>query len=83
MQISSNVKTSRGVGADILLIDEAVHIDPNAFYSMVGHLSHLENNKYEDDYYSRLLNLKDKNSFCFSFVFEGSNPDLHSASQVH
>ena len=60
-------KTTRGSGADIILLDEAAHIDPNLFYKTIAPILQLKNTSLlalsspegNENYYSQLINLKD------------------------
>lgn len=65
-----SVRTTRGTGADVIIIDEAAHIDPKLFFKTILPILAMKNTSLmclsspegDDNYYSQLMNLKDEES---------------------
>lgn len=65
--LPSHTKTTRGTGADIIIIDEAAHIDPALFYKTILPILQMKNTSLlalsspegNENYYSQLLGLQD------------------------
>lgn len=65
--------TTRGNGADIVILDEAAHIDPDLFYQTIVPILPIRNTSLlalsspsgNENYYSKLLNLKDQDGHDF------------------
>ena len=61
-------RTTRGTGADVIIIDEAAHIDPALFFKTILPILQMKNTALlalsspegNDNYYSRLINLRDE-----------------------
>lgn len=59
-------QTTRGTGADVLIIDEAAHIDPKLFFKTIVPILSMKNTALlclsspegDSNYYSALMNLK-------------------------
>ena len=63
----ARTQTTRGTGADIIIVDEAAHVDPALFYKVIVPILQLRNTcllalsspEGDSNYYSELMNLKD------------------------
>ena len=71
--LTSRPQTTRGTGADVILVDEAAHIDPDQFYKVMypilsmspTSLMCLSSPEGDDNYFSGLMNLKRKDGTDF------------------
>jgi hypothetical protein len=65
-----SVRTTRGTGADVIIIDEAAHIDPKLFFKTILPILQMKNTSLmclsspegDENYYSQLMNLKDEDT---------------------
>lgn len=71
-------QTTRGTGADIIIIDEAAHVDPALFYKVIVPILHMKNTALlclsspegDSNYYSGLMNLKNDDGSSFFKVID-------------